>query len=218
MNEQSVLTKEDKNTLLKMYFYFQYTAIEIQSAVNLLYMLEQFIEGKPYKEMIANEMLVLAPSQGSLNAYVTLSRVAFHNLIINIFKLGELIEKKQGILTHLPEFNKSVNEFRKIFFTQDLRLYRNTYVAHHSDKNKDKSDNFLNYEELIQTFCKIIGVDLSIFNKDIQTFFPFLLKYGENFFSKNPKGTEIHSIVFNSASEFQKVLGVEKLNRKHTFS
>lgn len=199
-----------------MYFYMQDTAIEIKSAVNLLYIIKDFINGMPH-EIIGNNIALKAPPE-PLDLYVNISRVAFHNLIINIFKLGELIEKNQRILGNTPKFRKLANEFRSKFFTKDLRFYRNTYVAHHSNNQKGTSGEFLNYEELTETFCKIISIDIKLLQRDIKTVFPLLLQYGENFYSKENKPSEIFHIIINSQAEFKEILSVAELNRKYKFS
>ena len=210
------ISSQDKNTLTKLYFYMQDASIEIESCVSLLYIAEKFINGESYREMIREDKyLVISPSEGSLHAYVTMSRVAFHNIVINIFKLSELFEKKQRILNLIPEFRDAANNFRKDFFTDELKFYRNKYVAHHSDK--EQQNDFLSLDQLKACFCKIIGIKEEQFNSNINTVFPYLLKYAENFYSKSNKNSkQICQIIHQSKYEIETKLGCQ-LNRNISF-
>ena len=206
---------KQKESLVKLYFYMQDVVIEIESCVSLLYMAENFIKGEEYKDLIGDKCLIIFPSKGSVSAYVAISRVAFHNIIINIFKLIELFEKKQKLLNLIPNFRDRANKFRKEFDTLELRYYRNKYVAHHSDRNRQ--DAFLSLEELKEYFCKIIGMQVEQLNEEVKDVFPYLLKYAEKFYSKSNKNSEqICRGIRDSKEEIELLLGC-KLDRNISF-
>lgn len=97
----------------------------------------------------------------------------------------------------------------------ELRYYRNKYVAHHSDRNRQ--DDFLSLKELKEYFCKIIGIQVEQLNEEVKDAFPYLLKYAEKFYSKSNKNSEqICCGIYDSKEEIELLLGC-KLDRSISF-
>lgn len=207
----SNLDKETEDKIIALYFYLQDACLEICCCVDLMHIVKSFLEKGKYQEYIEElgVIAVLEPIEDKRNAFVSIARVAFHNLIINIFKIAELIKENQRILKYIPRANKGLNEFRKVFWTDDLREYRNKYVAHHSDKD---NKNPVPLDDLKGYVARILGLNDSNGKFGIMDF----INYAEKFYTKDKeknKGT-ITGIIFQAPKEIER-LGID-LKRRHS--
>lgn len=135
-NIQSV---SDLDKLEKMYFYMQDIMVEIVSCANLVQMLYDFYKKSEHSCLVENQSVTVSVDESfDKKIFITNLRVPFHTLVINIFKLGELIVQNQELIrTYFKSDTKSkLDEFRKKYFTDKLKNYRNKYVAHHRDNKK----------------------------------------------------------------------------------
>ncbi|WGE46607.1 integron-associated HEPN domain-containing protein [Actinobacillus equuli] len=204
------ISEEDKFKLEKMYFYMQDIMMEMVSCHTLIHMLCDFHKGRSYSFFQEYEKITVSvPNNINPNVFMMNVRVPFHILVINIFKLGELIKQNQALLRKSlnDETKSKFEEFKKKYFTDDLIEYRNKYVAHHRD---NKKDDFLNYNELINFLAKILG-EADPKQIDWDSF----LNYSDNFYTtdSSKKSSTICQIIYDLHIEMQAILG-RKLNRK----
>jgi hypothetical protein len=204
------LSEDDKNKLEKMYFYMQDIMIEMVSCSTLIQMLYDFHNGREYAFYTEYEKVILTvPKSIDRNIFMTNVRVPFHLLVVNVFKLGELINQNQRFLKDYlgDEIKSKLDSFKKKYFTSDVVIYRNKYVAHH--RNNETKD-FLSYEELTDLLGRILGVSDSR-NINWSSF----LKYSQNFYTQveSKKAETICQIIYELHPEIEKHLG-RKLDRK----
>ncbi len=198
----NALTEKDKNKIIDVYFYLQDASIEISSCASLIVMANSFLKHKEYREYIeqTGQVAILYPFEGTPMAFTTMARVALHNLIINIFKICELIQNRQEVLKNIPETNKKLNEFKKKYFTNDLKNYRNKYVAHHLD---EKEKWLVPLSKLKDTLARILGLQ----NFDEEFEISSLVSFAQNFhLNDQEKNTNtITGIIHQSSKEIQKL-------------
>lgn len=202
------LSESDKKKLIDIFFYLQDARIEISSCYSLIIMSKLFLEMKEYKEYIekTGKLVILYPTEDKPLAFTAVVRVALHNLIINIFKISELIEKNQRILKKTPNTNLKLNKFRSKYFTDDLKKYRNKYVAHHFDK---KEGELVPLQQLKSYLANILS--LKDFDSEIEI--SKIIDYVKNFYTpcENLNRNNITGIIQQFAQEIEN-LGIQ-LNR-----
>ena len=132
------ISEEDQKKICAMFFYLQDISLELQACSNILHQIKEKLED----------------SEENVLALATLSRVIFNYTVINVFKAGELIYNNQGFIKdYFPKSLEKLNKFKSEFWTNDLKNYRNKYVAHHSDKKKKEREDtspFLSRGELLK--------------------------------------------------------------------
>ena len=184
------ISKEEQKKICAMFFYLQDISLELQVCSNIL-----------------NQAAIKLKTEGKVDiiSLASLARMVFNYTVINVFKVGELIEKNQGFIkTYFPKSIEGLNGFRKKFYTEDLKAYRSKYVAHHLDTD---TNSFLSREELLKLMCSILEINNA--NEMIEG----LVKYMSNFYGKSNYSKEdidtLSYLIHNLSLEISDDLKIE---------
>ena len=189
------ISEEDQKKICAMFFYLQDISLELQACSNILHQIKEKLED----------------SEENVLALATLSRVIFNYTVINVFKAGELIYNNQGFIKdYFPKSLEKLNKFKSEFWTNNLKNYRNKYVAHHSDKKKKEREDtspFLSRGELLKLMCRILKIDNE--SKMIEGLVRYMSKlYNKSNFLEGDKDTLCYTIN-NLSSEIKGDLKIE---------
>lgn len=189
------ISEEDQKKICAMFFYLQDISLELQACSNILHQIKEKLED----------------SEENVLALATLSRVIFNYTVINVFKAGELIYNNQGFIKdYFPKSLEKLNKFKSEFWTNDLKNYRNKYVAHHSDKKKKEREDtspFLSRGELLKLMFRILKIDNE--SKMIEGLVRYMSKlYNKSNFLEGDKDTLCYTIN-NLSSEIKGDLKIE---------
>ncbi|MCH7311797.1 MULTISPECIES: integron-associated HEPN domain-containing protein [Acinetobacter] len=178
-------SSEDNSKLSQLFYYLQDISLELQADFAIIGLVEATLEARGFDSFIEYEGLITTEiKSGNPNTINTMAKVAFHNIILNICRFAEAIQKSgcgKLLRRYCPNSQIRFNKFISEYYTDDIKKYRNCYATHPMD---DNTKDFTPRSELISLCEKILGIS-SLNNLKILDFIRFLKRI-HHIDEKNP--------------------------------
>jgi len=160
--------------LAQLFYYLQDISLELQADFAILSLVEATLQKRGLQTFVEFEGLITTTIQkGDPNVINTMSKVAFHNIILNICRFNEAVKKSGAgklLKEFCPETQKRFQKFIDEYYTLDVKKYRDSYAVHPID---EKTGTFTSRSQLISLCEKIVKID-SLFKADISDFIRLL--------------------------------------------
>jgi len=174
--ENQIPPQNDIKLMSQLFYYLQDISLEIQSARGIVQIVHDSMT--EYKKPLTIGLGILKmeiKAKGADQILEGMLKIALHNVMLNLCKAEEAVSSQGRLVRkYCPEFQMRFNNLVNEYKMDDIRRYRNIYLAHPHDKTTKK---FAKLDDLKNLYKQIFNSETTkIDSMNMTQFSKFLTK------------------------------------------